>query len=696
MKRRRSSAAPAPGAGARAAENTAPPARAWGRWIVAGLATLYAALFSFLCVEKYRYYLYTDFDLAIFAHATDGVLRGTLFESIRSMHWLGDHSSLILILLAPLYALFRDARMLLVLQSCALAAGAWPMYRLARRELGHEWAAVCCAALYLLFPALAYSNLFEFHPETLATPALLFALYFLRADRVGPAWIAAGLALLTREEVALVVLMMSGYALLQRRPGGRRSALGLASLAVLSLLATYALLRPAFNAGGAHYVWLYIDWGRTPLEVVANLARNPIEAFMALFTTAESTFETTVKQQYYIHMLMPLAFLPLLSPITLLIAAPIVVGHFLTWRYQQHSIVYHYTALVTPFAMSAAIIGLRNLAEGAAALGRGGARGTRPSGSAPAPGRTYALAVACGIALVCAVASHALFGPFAATTPLRRLSPPQSFRPGPDARALKPHRDRLVAGRPREGGVIASFEFLSHLTRVPEVYSLHNLLLGEYTFSTRPYVIPKGVAWMVADLGEPGTADAVLGSGARLRELCRINRLKPIQAAGDLVEFARDARDTVSLLEAGALDRGDARLLVFDGVLGLLDVEPVNREARPGDVVAFRVGWLRGAPADRLYLMRLMLRNEQGRVVYDRMRNVGYGLYPVHDWPAREPVTETVRLVVPEGLPAGRYEAGFSMAWRTDEYGRGDCAANDPQRGAFVRAGTIRLTGAPK
>src|SRR5207253_281314 len=83
------------------------------------------------------------------------------------MNWLGDHSSLILIPLAPLYALLRDARMLLILQSCALAAGAWPVYRLARRELAREWAAACCAALYLLFPALQYSNLFEFHPETL-------------------------------------------------------------------------------------------------------------------------------------------------------------------------------------------------------------------------------------------------------------------------------------------------------------------------------------------------------------------------------------------------------------------------------------------------------------------------------------------------------------------------------------------------
>lgn len=696
MKRKHPPAAPGPArAGSRAPESPTRPAASWGRWIVPGLAAAYAALFSFLCVEKYRYYLYNDFDLAIFAHAVDGVLRGTFFESIRGMNWLGDHSSLILIPLAPLHALFRDARMLLIVQSCALALGAWPVYRLARRELEREWAAVCCAALYLLFPALQYSNLFEFHPETLATPALLFALGFLRAGRAGPAWIAAGLALLTREDVALVVLMMAGYALLLRRAGGGRAAAGLAILAAASLVTTYAVLRPAFNAGGAQYGWLYIDWGRTPAEVVGNLLRDPGGAFMALFTTPESVFETTVKRQYYLHMLFPLAFLPLLSPLTLLLCAPIVAGHFLTWRYQQHSIVYHYTALVTPFVVTAAILGLRNLARwveaSAAALRGGKARGTAARRNAPVAGRRVALAVACGVALVCAVASHALFGPFAAAAPWRRLSPAEPIRPGPEARALRPWRDRLLAGRPREGGVVASFELLSHLTSAAEVHSLHSLLGGRYTFSNRPYVLPTGVGAMIVDLSTPSTGDAVLASGARLREMCAINGLKPVRAAGDVVEFARGARDTVPLLEAGSLDRGAAPPLVYDGVLALVDADSVSRDLRPGEALEFRVRWMRVAPADRLYMMRLVLRDGQGRVAYEHTRNLGYALYPAHEWPAYAPVAETVRLVAPAGLAAGRYDLGFAMEWRTDEWGRGDCVANDPRRGAFFRVGSIGL-----
>jgi hypothetical protein len=249
----------------------------------------------------------------------------------------------------------------------------------------------------------------------------------------------------------------------------------------------------------------------------------------------------------------------------------------------------------------------------------------------------------------------------------------------------------LLAERPREGGVVASFEFLSHLTSAAEVHSLHSLLGGRYTFSNRPYVLPTGVGAMVADLSTLSTPDAVLASGARLREMCAINGLKPVRAAGDLVAFARGARDTVPLLEAGSLDRGATPPLVYDGVLALIDADSVRRDLQPGEALEFRVRWMRVAPADRLYMMRLVLRDGQGRVAYEHTRNLGYALYPAHEWPAYAPVAETVRLVAPAGLAAGRYDLGFAMEWRTDEWGRGDCVANDPGPGTFFRVGSIGL-----
>jgi uncharacterized membrane protein len=155
----------------------------------------------------------------------------------------------VLFLIAPIYAVFRNPMTLLVIQPAAQALGAVPVFALARRELGHSGLALACAAVYLLQPALGYSNMFEFHPELLATAPLLAAFYFLRCGRVAPDDAVVRLALLCREDVALVVFMMALYALTQPGPRRPRMFLGLLNLSAISVFVTWGLLRPIAQPG---------------------------------------------------------------------------------------------------------------------------------------------------------------------------------------------------------------------------------------------------------------------------------------------------------------------------------------------------------------------------------------------------------------------------------------------------------------
>src|SRR5881275_265104 len=110
---------------ARRASAGAPPRPARGpARIIAALIVAFAAVAIAGCAIKWRYYLYIGGDLAIFTQALAGLMRGTMFGSIRDMNWLGDHASLAMFLIAPLYALFRHPMTLLVVQSVALALGA--------------------------------------------------------------------------------------------------------------------------------------------------------------------------------------------------------------------------------------------------------------------------------------------------------------------------------------------------------------------------------------------------------------------------------------------------------------------------------------------------------------------------------------------------------------------------------------------
>ena len=88
---------------------------------------------------------------------------------------LAAHVDPILVVFAPLWWIWPSPDLLLVVQALAVAAGAWPVFLLARRHLASPRAALGFALAYLVYPATGWLTLNEFHPVALATPFLLFA-----------------------------------------------------------------------------------------------------------------------------------------------------------------------------------------------------------------------------------------------------------------------------------------------------------------------------------------------------------------------------------------------------------------------------------------------------------------------------------------------------------------------------------------
>ena len=85
----------------------------------------------------------------------------------------------------PLYWLWANVNVLLVVQTVALALGALPVSWLAYARLRSNVAAVVLPLVYLLYPALQAANMFDFHAFTLSAPLLLFAFYFMDAVVTG-------------------------------------------------------------------------------------------------------------------------------------------------------------------------------------------------------------------------------------------------------------------------------------------------------------------------------------------------------------------------------------------------------------------------------------------------------------------------------------------------------------------------------
>jgi len=280
------------------------------------------------------------------------------FSTIRGLPLFGDHASYVLLLLAPLYRIWADPRLLLTIQVAFLALPAVVVYKLGARRLGHPAAGLAVAVAYLAYPAMQWAIVWQFHPETIAAGALAMAA--LAADRERPgamyAWLA--LALACREDVGLVVAGFGALlAVSGRRELGRRTALlGLGWF----LVVTFLLIPLANGRPTAQFEAAYRIGGRGPLALLLGLPWIVLHAA----TTAISNDGLW----YLVLVFLPLAGMPLLAPRWLLpVAAPLLLN-LAAAHPEQHQIRFHYLATAAPFLALAAVAGLEVVAARRRAL----------------------------------------------------------------------------------------------------------------------------------------------------------------------------------------------------------------------------------------------------------------------------------------------------------------------------------------
>ena len=311
---------------------------------------------SALSVARHNGFMTHAFDLGIHDQAIYNILHGgtmrTTLYGPYAIDYLGDHFSPILFLVAPIYALYQDARTLLVLQSFFLAAGAIPIYLLTLNKTRSALLGVTLAAGYLLYPALHGVNLKDFHQIALVCVLLLTALYFLEIERDVPFLIALGLALIVKEEVALTVAAIGAYIFLAKRRYRLGAALALIGLAYFAVVTGW--LMP--HLGGkpqidTRFGGIIAPGTQGAAGVAWTLFTNPIYTVMSILGNQQ-------KLIFLFQMFLPVLFLPLLAPALAWIPALPALGVLLlTSAYTQYNITYHYAAHLIPFIFFLAILG---------------------------------------------------------------------------------------------------------------------------------------------------------------------------------------------------------------------------------------------------------------------------------------------------------------------------------------------------
>ncbi len=290
----------------------------------------------------------TAYDLAIFDQAIYLISQNqTPFSSLMEINILGDHTAFIFYPLALLYKIYPDVHWLLFVQAFALALGAWPSWSLARQAGLSEPRAIAISAMYLLYPVVFNVNLFDFHPEVIALPAILAAILAARLNQT--LWFCAAILLILscKAVLSLTVLMM-GVWLFFFEKTRKCGLIAIFIGAAWFLIATQAIV-PYFNQGKQHAgVGRYQYLGNSVLEIAVNLILKPNLILGRLFSTDTLGY-------------LILLFLPViwwLSPrhLSPLIGAfPILVMNILSDIGAQRDLIHQYSVPIFPFVLTVVI-----------------------------------------------------------------------------------------------------------------------------------------------------------------------------------------------------------------------------------------------------------------------------------------------------------------------------------------------------
>jgi uncharacterized membrane protein len=336
--------------------------RPWVAWATLLLATLvYAVVMSHQAVLRYDTFKATAFDLGNMDQVLWNTIHGRSFQfTNQAIDWYGPptrlaiHFEPIILLLSLLYIFHADPRILLVFQTLALVSGALPVFLLSRKYLP-EWPllSACMAIVYLLSPALIGMNIFDFHPVSLATPLLLYAVLALTYKRHVWFLIACILAAACKEEVPLSVALL-GILVIWRYKSPRLGITLITGGLLWSFLAFFVII-PYFFPGAQHnnFWYRYESLGSSPAAAILNLLLHPW-LLLSMYITFDRFF-------YLAGLLRSSGFLALLAPEWLLPALPSVAINILSTDATLYSGVYHYNAVIIPFVMLAAIHGTRRL-----------------------------------------------------------------------------------------------------------------------------------------------------------------------------------------------------------------------------------------------------------------------------------------------------------------------------------------------
>lgn len=261
-------------------------------------------------------------------------------SSFFGFHVIGDHAAFILYPISLLYKIHPSEYWLFLVQALGLAFGCVPIYLLSLQVgLSINYSRAISLS-YLLYPALFNSNFFtDFRPESVAVPALLWAMWAAREKCTYQVFFAIGLVLICKDSLSLTVIAFGILLLLQQR---RIYGLACILIGLSWYIFTIGYLTPFLRGGQAGGVVFYGSLGSSPKEIIINIFSNP-NLILGKLLSPDALF-------YYLLLLLPVIIGLHWKQILFLIPAlPMLLLNIISDYPSQRDLVHHYSLPIFPF-----------------------------------------------------------------------------------------------------------------------------------------------------------------------------------------------------------------------------------------------------------------------------------------------------------------------------------------------------------
>lgn len=320
-------------------------------WAFVAALTVYVVSVSLIQLDTHRGLGTSSYDIGLYDQGVWLLSRfDAPFVTLMGRNLLGDHASLILFFVVPLYWIVPGTETLIVLQTLVIGLGAAPLFLFARRRLANPWMATAIASCWFINPSVVFTNFENFHPDAFLGLFLPLALYGALERRWRLYAVAVVLALLVKEDAMLVLVPLGVFVALRRE---RRIGLVTVIGAVAGGLAGMFLLMKPLIGVPTRNGWR-IPFGG-PVGLVRTIVTDPLEFWRYIRSEG---------RLFYLWQIgAPFAFVFCLVPEVAAISVLVILSNIVSTFWYQFHIQYHYTLVIVPALAFATVLAIEKVKD---------------------------------------------------------------------------------------------------------------------------------------------------------------------------------------------------------------------------------------------------------------------------------------------------------------------------------------------